>query len=168
MRLVNETWHIKAPVKYVYEYFTSIELFKKEFIKYLKKEDRKHQQHRVSISYNSTAPFAVGNEIKIIGKHPLYKLVIIDNEPERSLDFRVVPLSMRFQKWGEATLTCRFTGMNNQTTVTTRLESHSTPNWLWWIFIKIIVWILLFRTKSDTMRVIQKIEDSARCEVNHE
>ena len=146
MKIIKRKTHIKADVNHVNKYISDINVFHKELLKLNDIKDMK-------INLNN-------NVIEVVGKESLLTFTVQNSDKNNGFVAVVKPTAFNLKRFGNGTLTCTLYD-NNGTDMITQLNSDETPNLLWRIIIRLIVFIVMLQSKSYEKQFINNIEQSA-------
>jgi hypothetical protein len=146
MKIIKRKIHIKANVTHVNKYISDINIFHKELLKLNDNKDIKINLHN--------------NVLEVVGKEPLLTFTVQYSDKQNGFMAVVTPTASNLKRFGIGTLTCKLYD-NNGTDMITQLNSDKTPNIIWRIFIKFMVFIIMFQSKSYERKFISNIEQSA-------
>lgn len=153
MQIWREKYLIKAPAAHVYQCFTDMAYFEKEF-----KSQAKGQN--VRFKYDRSKPFISPNELTVFAKEPLFRLSAKKNIANEYLLAEYVPIAKSLSKFGGADIECSLTEHNNQTLVKLIINSHKQPGFFMRIFSKLIIIVLMFQSRDEKKKFNKYIESS--------
>ena len=147
MNILTKKNKVKANISHVFHCFTDIDYIHKEFNRLAKSEGLK------IIKKNQ--------ELEFKGKKTLFKLKEIEAEKPNYYKAELTPTSKQLMRFGGAEITCNFSNNGEYTKVITKITSNNNPTYFWKIFIKIIVFVLVFQSRKHEKQYVLAIEKSA-------
>ena len=147
MKILTRKYNIKANIERVFYCFSDTDYILKE-IKRLNKS-------------NEINVVKKDQMLEFRGKSTLFILKQLEAKEPVFYIAQITPIDKILLKFGNATLTCKFTENGETTFVLVEMHSEKDPNLLWKVFIKIIIFILMLQSRSDEKRYIKKIEQHA-------
>ena len=144
MRILTRKYTIKASIERVFYCFSDNDYILKE-IKRLNKN-------------NDIKVIKKDQALVIKGKSPLFSLKPLEVKEPILYTAQITPIVKNLLRFGNATITCRFAESKQTTHVWVEVKSDKDPGFLWWVFIKIIIFILMLQSRADEKQYIKAIE----------
>ena len=119
------------------------------------------EDKEIKFDYDRSKPFIAPNELTIIGKEPLFKIVPTQSKLNEILLYRTIPIAKSMQWFGTADLVYYFSSTNGNTELQMVINSDKDPKLIWRIFIKIYMFIISMQSRSYKKQFIKYIENSA-------
>jgi len=119
------------------------------------------EDKEIKFDYDRSKPFIVPNELILIGKEPLFKIVPTQSKLNEISLYRIIPIAKSMQWFGTADLVYYFSSTNGNTELQMVINSDKNPKLIWRIFIKIYIFITSMRSRSYKKEFIKYVEESA-------
>jgi len=147
MNILIRNYYVKANINHVYFCFSDIDHLYKEFTRLANNKTIKIIKHN--------------QEIEFKGERTIFKLKLVEFEKPNYFSAEITPAKKMLNTFGKAKLTCNFKNNGEYTKVSSVLTSEKNPSLFWKIFIKIIVFILVFQSRKNEKQYICAIEKNA-------
>ena len=147
MKLFSKTYNIKASIEHVFYCFSDYDYILKEI-------NRLNKHDEVYVVKNKQ-----GLDFK--GKSTLFTLKQLEVNTPILYKAKITTVDKNLLRFGNAVLNCSFTEKDNITNVKVEVNSDKNPSFIWWFFVKIILFILKIQSKKDEKLFIQAIEQNA-------
>ena len=147
MKLFTKNYNIKANIEHVFYCLTNNDYIIKEITRL-----NKHDEVYV-IKNNETLEFK--------GKSTLFTLNQVEADKPNYYKAKITTKEKNLLRFGNAYIVCDFKDQNKTTNVKVEINSDKNPSFLWWFFVKIILFILKQQSKKDEKSFIKAIEQSA-------
>lgn len=150
---------INAPIEHVYKVLTDLSYFEK----YLKsrKNEILQQLKDTGIRKYKIKLDNLSGELTLVADCPILKFIREKAELNKSVSGRLLPLKEPFIRLGEASVNCKMARIGAETELMTEISSDRNPGLLWKIFIKTLVLVQQFKTRSEVKKFVYYVEKSA-------
>ena len=150
MQILKTKSKIHAPIEHVYEYISDSETVCNELSFFIKKEE------------NSDLILKKENDIILFSspKESLSKIYIKETKDPYSSTLVFEPIATSLQRFGEIEISCHLNEVNQHVILSCVASSNKTPSFIWRIFIKLIAYIMLIKTKNNEKLFIERIEQA--------
>jgi len=149
MKLLKTNSRVKAEIDRVYKYLSDLDNLYND-INYLK------ENNEVKVARTDSGVEFIGK-----GKELLFKMENIEYEENYGIRIKVVTEGRHLKRFGDADIISRLSYANNTTNIETVVMTEKTPGFIWRIFIKLMVFIYMFQSRSVEKAYIKRIEDRA-------
>lgn len=146
MKLLSKSYNIKANIEHVFYCFSDNDYIVKE-ISRLNKHDEVHV-----IKSNEDLEFK--------GKSTLFVLSQIETDKPKYYKAKITTVDKNLLRFGDAFIVCEFIENNGETNVKVEINSEKNPSILWWILIKIMLFIFKLQSRKDEKLYIKAIEQN--------
>lgn len=147
MKLLNRKHQINAHLKHVIRCFTDLDTVAMA----LSEIDDKSR----------VKPLVKNDGLYLVAEEPMIKVTHFTSYSNGIYIARMMPLPAQLKRFGDVIIKCSFSSTQSGTSVVTTLETEKTPNLLWRFFIRLIVSVLVFQSRSEEKKYIQWIEQKA-------
>jgi hypothetical protein len=146
MQLFRKIYTIRADIDRVFYCFSDFDYILKEMHRLKDDED--------------IEVFRQGDKLVFKGESTLFS--ISQTETNKPVLFRaqITPESKSMSWFGTATITCQFSDCGKTTQVLTEITISKNPNFFWKGLIKVIMFIIQWRSRSDEKKYIEAIEQN--------
>jgi len=101
-----------------------------------------------------------GIEFKSKQNESIYKIVKNITETANEFNATMSTESKHLKRFGNANIVSKLSSINNTTNIETVIITEKTPGFIWRVFIKLIVFVLMFQSKSLVKAYVNRIEES--------
>jgi len=159
MRIWKEKVIINAPIEHVYKCVTDFAMFE-QFVVSQKEEMIEELKERGIKKFKFQYDQAL-DELTVISDYPLFKIVSGKKIVNEFTSGVIVPLHETLIMLGEAKIDCKLVDINGKTEMITEINSLNEPKIFAKVIIKIFTIFLQFKSKSDSQKFVNFVENCA-------
>ena len=147
---------INAPIEQVYRVLTDFSYFER-YIK-SQKDQILQQLKETGIRKYKIKFDNLSGELTVVTDFPILKFIRQKAELNESVSGRLVPLKGPLKRLGEASVNCKMVKVGTVTELMTEITSDKNPGLLWKLFIKTLMLIQKYQTRSEVKRFVNFVE----------